>query len=162
MADQTFTVNLEVAHSGGRAWHWVAAEFDERLSDQVIPPVLSADLVAELRRGRDGLRLRIAVTVQAADIAEAVGVAWDVLEDASQVGGFHLASATVDAGPAPLLLSSYRGLARRPLRRRPPRRGIALPGHDETAAGPSRSRTDRSARLAGPRPSPGANGDALA
>jgi hypothetical protein len=74
MADQTFTVNLEVPHSGGRAWHCVVTEFDERLSDQVIPPVLSADLVAELRRGRDGLRLRIAVTVQVADIAEAVRV----------------------------------------------------------------------------------------
>jgi len=100
-------------HSGGRAWHWVVAEFDERLSDQVIPPVLSADLIAELRRGRDGLRLRIAVTVQAADIAEAIRVAWDVLENASEVGGFHLASATVDAGPAPLVLRSYRGLAHR-------------------------------------------------
>jgi hypothetical protein len=111
MADQKFTVNLEVPHAGGRAWHWVVAEFGERLSDQVIPPVLSADLVAEIRRGRDGLRLRIAVIVQAADIAEAVGVAWDVLETASEAGGFHLASATVDAGPAPLVLSSYRGLA---------------------------------------------------
>jgi hypothetical protein len=128
MADQRFTVNLEVPHSGGRAWHWVVAEFDERLSDQVIPPVLSADLVAEIRRGREGLRLRIAVTVQAADIAEAVRVAWEVLEDASEVGGFHLASATVEAGPAPLVLRSYRGLACRPLRRRSLRPGIALTG----------------------------------
>jgi hypothetical protein len=133
MADQTFTVNLEVPHSGGRAWHWVIAEFGERLSDQVIPPVLAADLLAELRRGRDGLRLRIAVTVRAADIAEAVGVAWDLLENASEVGGFHLASATVEAGPAPLALSSCRGLARRPLRRRPPRPGIAVTGHDGAA-----------------------------
>jgi hypothetical protein len=152
MADQTFTVNLEVPHSGGRAWHWVVAEFDERLSDQVIPPVLSADLVAELRRGRDGLRLRIAVTVQAANIAEAVRVAWDVLENASEVGGFHLASATVDAGPAPLVLSFYRGLARRPLRRRSPQPGIALTGHDWGCSRTLRTRTDRSARLADPGP----------
>jgi hypothetical protein len=135
MADQTFTVNLEVPHSGGRAWHWVVAEFDERLSDQIIPPVLSADLVAELHRGRDSLRLRIAVTVQAADIAEAVRVAWDVLEDASGVGGFYLSRTTVEAGPAPLVLRSHRGLARRPLRRCSPRPGIALTGHDGAAVG---------------------------
>ncbi len=85
MADQRYAVLLEVPHSGGSAWRWAAAEFDERLADQVIPPVLAADLVAEVRRGRDGLRLRIAVTVRAADVADAVRVAWDVLEAASDV-----------------------------------------------------------------------------
>jgi hypothetical protein len=113
MADQPYAVLLEVPHSGRSAWRWAAAEFDERLTDQVIPPVLSADLVAEVRRGRDGLRLRIAVTVRAADVAEAVRAAWDVLEAASDVGGFDLASATARAGPAPLALSSYRASAGR-------------------------------------------------
>src|SRR5260221_2274816 len=87
MADQRFTVTLEVPHSGGRVWHWVAAEFDEHLAAQVIPPVLAADLVAEVRRGRDGLRLRIAVTVRAADVGQAVTLAWEALEAASDVGG---------------------------------------------------------------------------
>jgi hypothetical protein len=69
MADQTYRVTFEVPHSGGRAWHWVAAEFDSRLAAHVIPPVLAADLVAEVRHGRDGLRLRITVIVQATGVA---------------------------------------------------------------------------------------------
>src|SRR5260370_29791533 len=101
MAAQTYAVLLEVPHLGRSAWRWVAAEFDERLTDQVIPPVLSADLVAEVRRGRDGLCLRIAVTVRAADVAEAVSVAWEVLEAASDVGGFRPPTATGQNRPAP-------------------------------------------------------------
>jgi hypothetical protein len=107
MTARTYAVLLEVPHSGGNAWHWAAAEFDERLADQVIPPVLSADLVAEVRRGRYGLRLRIAVTVRAADVADAVTAAWAVLEAASDVGGFDLASATAEARPSQLALSSH-------------------------------------------------------
>src|SRR5215469_1401253 len=62
MADQTFAVTAEVPHSGRAAWHWVADQFAAELAAQVIPPVLAADLVSEIRRGRDGLRLRIAVS----------------------------------------------------------------------------------------------------
>src|SRR5260370_35951365 len=102
MAAQTYAVLLEVPHLGRSAWRWVAAEFDERLTDQVIPPVLSADLVAEVRRGRDGLCLRIAVTVRAADVAEAVSVAWEGLEAASAVGGVVPARGTAQTGPPPL------------------------------------------------------------
>jgi hypothetical protein len=81
----------------------------------VIPPVLAADLVSEIRRGRDGLRLRIAVTVRAAD--------------AGQAGGFDLAHATVEAGPAPLMLSYHRGKAGPRARRRPLRlRTASRPG----------------------------------
>jgi len=36
----------------------------------VIEPVLGADVVSEIRRGRDGLRLRIGFTVRASNIAE--------------------------------------------------------------------------------------------
>jgi hypothetical protein len=114
MADQRYAVLFEVPHSGVSAWRWAVAEFDERLAGQVVPPVLSADLVAEVRRGRDGLRLRIAVTVRAADVSDAVGVAWDVLEAASDVGGLDLASATAEAGPAPLALRSRPSWRRKP------------------------------------------------
>jgi hypothetical protein len=72
MADQTFAVTVEVPHSGRAAWHWVADQFADELAAQVIPPVLAADLVSEIRRGREGLRLRIAVTVRAADAGQAV------------------------------------------------------------------------------------------
>jgi hypothetical protein len=113
MADRTYRVTFEVPHSGGRAWHWVAAEFDSRLAAQVIPPVLGADLVSEVRHGRDGLRLRMAVIVQAADVAQAVTAAWEVLEAASDVGGFDLGNARAEAAPAPLTLSCYRAPATR-------------------------------------------------
>src|SRR5262245_15179531 len=124
MADQTYGVTFEVPHSGGRAWHWVAAEFDSRLAAQVIPPVLAADLVVEVRRGRDGLRLRIAVTVRASDVAQAITAAWDVLEAASDVGGFDLSNARAEAAPAPLTLSCYR----RSAGSRPGQRQAPLPG----------------------------------
>jgi len=78
----------------------------------VIPPVLTADLVSEIRHGRDGLRLRIDVTVQAANVSQAVTVAWDALEAATdEVGGFDLAGAATEAGPAPLVPSTRLGLA---------------------------------------------------
>jgi hypothetical protein len=121
MAARSYAVLLEVPHVGGSAWRWGAGEFDSRLADQVIPPVLSAELVAEVRRGRDGLRLRIAVTVRAADVAEAVSAAWQVLEAASDVGGLDLGSATAEAGPAPLAFSSHRASDGSPVRRRSPR-----------------------------------------
>jgi hypothetical protein len=122
MADRRYAVLLEVPHSGDVAWRWAAAQVDERLASQVIPPILSAELVAEVRRGRDGLRLRIAVSVRAADVADAVGAAWQVLEAAAVVGGFDLLSATAEAGPAPLAL---RPRPRRTRRRRGGDRGGA-------------------------------------
>jgi hypothetical protein len=128
MAAPTYAVLLEVPHSGGSAWHWAAANFEERLADQVIAPVLSADLVAEVRRGRDGLRLRISVIVRAAHVADAVSAAWDVLEAASDVGGFDLAGATTEAGPAPLKLASYRAPGDPGRRRRSRRARTAPPG----------------------------------
>jgi hypothetical protein len=109
VADQAYTVILEVPHAGGRAWRWVAAEFDEQLAAQVIPPVLAADLVSEIRRGRDGLRLRIEVRVRAGDVGQAVTLAFEALEAASDVGGFDLGAATAEAGPAPLrMLDGWR------------------------------------------------------
>jgi hypothetical protein len=131
MADQTLAVILEVPHSGRAAWRWVADQFTEELAAQAIPRVLAADLVSEIRRGRDDLRLRIAVTVLAADVSQAVTLAWDALEIASEVGGFDLAHATVEAGPAPLMLSSYRVRAGITVvfparfRRAPPRQRLA-------------------------------------
>jgi hypothetical protein len=112
MADRTYAVTLEVPHPA-RACRWVAASFDEHLAAQVavIPPVCSAELVTEVRRGRDGLRLRIAVTVRAADLGQAVSIAWEALEAASEGGAFDLAGAVVEAGPVPLTLSPHRSWA---------------------------------------------------
>jgi hypothetical protein len=118
MADQAWAVLLEVPHVGGQSSRWDAAEFDERLNAEVFPPVVSADLIAEVHRGRDGLRLRIAVTVRAANVGQAVAAAWDAFDAAAEGCGFSLAGATVEAGPAPLRLSSYRTSAGLSSRRR--------------------------------------------
>ena len=67
----------------------------------MIATVLAADLVAEVRRGREGLLLRIAVTVWAGGVGQAVTLAWEALEAASDAGGFGLSGATAKAGPAP-------------------------------------------------------------
>ena len=97
-----------------------------------IPPVLAADLLAEIHRGPDKLRLRIAITVGARVVGEAVMAALEALEDATEVGGFDLGSVTVEAGPA-ALSSDLTGL--------PDAIGVAWPlGHRAVLRGPPRPR----------------------
>ncbi len=87
--------------SGWRAWNAAAGGFEERLAAQVDPPVLDAQIDSETRQGQDYVRVRVTVTVQAADVADAVAAAWDVFRGAAgQIGGWDLAAASVQARPA--------------------------------------------------------------
>lgn len=87
--------------SGWRAWNAAAGGFEERLAAQVIPPVLAAQIDSETRQGQDYVRIRVSVTVQAADVAGAVSAAWDAFRAAAgEIGGWDLAAATAQARPA--------------------------------------------------------------
>ena len=92
--------------SGWRAWNAAAGGFEDRLAGQVGPPVLDAQIDSETRQGQDYVRVRVTVTVQAADVASAVTAAWDVFRAAAgEIGGWDLAAASAQArpaGPAPV------------------------------------------------------------
>jgi hypothetical protein len=87
--------------SGWRAWNAAAGGFEQRLAEQVRPPVANAQIDSETRQGQDYVRIRVSVTVQAADVAEAVSAAWDAFRAAAgEIGGWDLAAATAQARPA--------------------------------------------------------------
>jgi len=110
-------VSIDVPRAGGwRAWNTAAERFEQQLTAQVSAPVLDAQVDSETRQGLDYVRIRVAVSVQAADVAEAVGAAWGVFQEAAgEVGGWDLAAARAEVHPA----------GQRPARTRPLRRVLA-------------------------------------
>jgi|GEM_PF-4332084 len=113
-----YAVSIDVPRAGGwRAWNTAAERFEQLLTAQVSPPVLEAQIESETRQGLDYVRIRVMVAVQAADVAEAVGAAWGLFQDAAgEVGGWDVAAARAEVHPA----------GQRPARIRPVRR--LLPG----------------------------------
>jgi hypothetical protein len=99
---RTYTVSIDVPRAGGwRAWNTAAELFEQRLTAQVSPPVLDAQIDSETRHGLDYVRIRVTVAVQAADVAEAVGAAWGVFQEAAgEVGGWDIAAARAEVHPA--------------------------------------------------------------
>jgi hypothetical protein len=113
---RAYAVSIDVPRAGGwRAWNTAAERFEQALSARVGPPVLDAQIESETRQGLDYVRIRVAVSVQAADVAEAVGAAWDVFREAAgEVGAWDLAAARAEVHPA----------GQRLARTRPGRRGL--------------------------------------
>ncbi len=109
-------MSIDVPRAGGwRAWNTAAERFERALTAQVSPPVLDAQIDSETRHGLDYVRIRVAVSVRAADVAEAVGAAWGAFREAAgEVGAWDLAAARAEAHPA----------GQRPARSRPGRRGL--------------------------------------
>lgn len=118
---RAYAVSIDVPHAGGwRTWNTAAERFEQRLTAQVRPPVLSAHIDSETRQGRDYVRIRVTADVAAANVAEAVGAAWGAFEEAAgAAGGWDLDAARAEVHPA-------NPAAQRPTRIRPARR--LLPG----------------------------------
>ena len=69
-------MRLTVPRRGGwRAWGAVRADFERGLADPVDLAIASAQIASELRRGADYVRVIVAVTVAAADVADALAIA---------------------------------------------------------------------------------------
>ena len=66
-----------------RAWGAVAADFERSLAEQVGPVMSEARVESEKRRGRGGVRVRIAMTARAADVGQAAVIARDVFRTAA-------------------------------------------------------------------------------
>jgi hypothetical protein len=97
-----FRVRIEVSRAGGwRAWGPVAGAFEQRLAAQVSPAVAEARLESEVRQGRDLVRIRVLVTVAAADLGQAAVIAWDVLRVAigDDAPSWNLAAASAEIQP---------------------------------------------------------------
>ena len=79
-----YSVILEIPRTGGM-WEWgtAVAGFEHRLAAQESPPVITARVESEARRGRDYVRIRIAITVDAADIGQAAVAAWKAFREAA-------------------------------------------------------------------------------
>jgi hypothetical protein len=108
-------VSIDVPRAGGwRAWNTAVERFEQRLTAEVRPPVLDAQVDSEIRQGLDYVRIRVIVAVQAADVAAAIGAAWGVFQDAAgEVGGWDVAAARAEVRPA-----TQRAARTRPTRRR--------------------------------------------
>jgi hypothetical protein len=99
--DARWTVRLSVPRRGGwRAWGPVRGEFERRLADQQSAAV-AARVDSEVRRGRDHVRVVIAAAVQAADAAEALGLAWWAFMKAAgeDLAGWDMAAVTAEVRP---------------------------------------------------------------
>jgi hypothetical protein len=85
-------------HGGWRAWLPLSGPFEQRLAAQEGAAVIAAQVESETRRGRDYVCVNVMVTAAAADIADAVGIAWRAFRGAAgDIAGWDMASATVQA-----------------------------------------------------------------
>jgi hypothetical protein len=97
-----YSVRLSVPRTGGwRAWGAVSREFERRLAEQEGAAVIAARIDSEVRRGRDYVRVVLAVTVDADDVAEALDLAWRVFLKAvsDDVAGWDVAAASAEVKP---------------------------------------------------------------
>ena len=82
-------MRLTVPRRGGwRAWVAVRADFERTLADPVDLAIASAEIVSEiaseLRRGADYVRVTIALSVAATDVADALAIASDAFCSAAR------------------------------------------------------------------------------
>lgn len=95
-------VRLGITRRGGwRAWAAVSGDFERNLAALASKTVIKPHIDAESRRGRDYVRVRLAMTVAATDVAEALATAWRAFQQAagSDAQGWDMSSATADVRP---------------------------------------------------------------
>ena len=73
-----YRVQLTVPRRDGwRAWGPVRGGFERALADPPGSAIASAEVASEHRRGADYVRVTVAMTVDARDVADALAIAWD-------------------------------------------------------------------------------------
>ena len=75
-----------------------------------IPAIASAEIASELRRGADYVRVTVALTVAATDVADALAVAWDAFRSVARddLTGWEMAAAAAEIQPEPPLTCASR------------------------------------------------------
>ena len=72
-----WAVRVSIARRGGwRSWATVSGDFERGLAGQASRTVITPHIDAETRRGSDYVKVTLAMTVAAADVAEALARAW--------------------------------------------------------------------------------------
>ena len=97
-----WTVSLSIARGGGwRSWLVVSGDFERRLEALASKTVIMPHLDAETRRGRDHVRVTLAMTIVAGDLSEAVDSAWQAFQHASNgdVQDWDVTSASAEVLP---------------------------------------------------------------
>lgn len=80
-----WTVRLGIARRGGwRSWLAVSGDFERGLEALASKTVMTPHIDAETRRGRDYVRVTLAMTIAAGDVAEALDSAWRAFQQASR------------------------------------------------------------------------------
>ena len=100
-----YRVQLTVPCRGGwRAWGPLRGGFKRALADPPGPAVAAAEIASEHRRGADYVRVRIAMTVDGRDVADALAIAWDAFTGAAadDLGGWDITAAAAEVQPGPL------------------------------------------------------------
>jgi hypothetical protein len=70
-------VRLSIARRGGwRGWLAASGDFERGLEALASKTVITPHVDAETRRGRDYVRVTLAMTIVAGDVAEALDSAW--------------------------------------------------------------------------------------
>jgi hypothetical protein len=103
LARPRYMVLLEIPRVGGwREWGAEAGAFEQRLAARAGVDVAAAVLESEIRRGRDSVRIRIAVTVSASDPGQAAVTAWRVFLEAvgESAAAWDIAAASAEIQPA--------------------------------------------------------------
>lgn len=97
-----WAVRLSITRRAGwSAWGPVSGDFERALAAQDGSTVMRPRIDTETRRGRDHVRVTLAMTVAAADVADAVAEAWQAFREAARDDprGWDLASAAAEAQP---------------------------------------------------------------
>jgi hypothetical protein len=98
-----YSVRLTVPRRGGlRAWGAVEGDFERGLAGQQDQAVTGLRVDRELRRGPDSVRVIIVAMTEASDVAEALGLTWLAVLEATgeDLAGWDLARAEADVQPA--------------------------------------------------------------
>jgi hypothetical protein len=97
-----WAVRLSVTRRGGwYAWGPVSGDFERSLAAQAGSAVIQPRVDGETRRGRDHVRVTMAMTIASADVAGALAEAWQAFRDAARDDprGWDLASAAAEVRP---------------------------------------------------------------
>ena len=106
-------MRLSVPRAGGwRAWGTIRDEFGRQLAEQE-SAAAALHVASEIRRGRDYVRVVIVATVDAADVAEALDLAWWTFRKAAgeDLAGWDLADAAAEVRPEASLETADRAVA---------------------------------------------------
>jgi hypothetical protein len=101
-ARRGWLVRLGITRRGGwRAWAAVSGDFERNLAALASKTVIKPHIDAETRRGRDYVRVTLAMTVAATDVAEALATALRTFQQAAggDTRGWDMTSAAAEVQP---------------------------------------------------------------